>query len=215
MYYKVTLHPAWVPVSFEEAISTGLIRPETTKIAADELWVPCTFRRANIVASNYLRVVKINVRSGKPGKVRKWTTNGGGYLTIRFMKPNLAVGQHHLGHFLAKKRTVVEDFPEINHLNGIKTDNRPENLEECDGSENMRHAYRTGLSPTTAVVGWCEDRVCFYNAMNSAERDGFDHGAISRCISGQCKTHHGLSWRKATEFEKQMKRPILVEEAKQ
>ena len=54
-------------------------------------------------------------------------------------------------HRLVAKEFIenVFSFKTVNHKNGIKSDNRVENLEWCTQSENCKHAYRTWLSKIT------------------------------------------------------------------
>jgi hypothetical protein len=44
------------------------------------------------------------------------------------------------------------NYPQVNHINAIKTDNRPENLEWCNNSMNQLHASSLGLKSKPVLI---------------------------------------------------------------
>jgi hypothetical protein len=113
-----------------------------------EVYKKYNYRGVNLLVSNLGNVKTIDsekecVRGGTifkmklKGKLKTITTNTQGYSYVSFNEGNVVVHRLVALTFIPNPKNKRC----VNHINGIKTDNRVENLEWNTNSENNQHAY--------------------------------------------------------------------------
>lgn len=116
-----------------------------------EEWVQVNGHPHHFV-SNLGRVKSVDhvvIDKGRPshrkGRIFKLSAGGNGYIRVVLEKKWYTVHRLVAMAFIPR----IEGKNVVNHKNGIKTDNRAENLEWVTTSENGIHAYHTGLNGLT------------------------------------------------------------------
>ena len=118
--------------------------------------------------------------------------DGRGYL--RVMLCYKGKGRTHRVHRLvwaAFKGEWSTRETQINHKDGVKTNNRLENLEVVTGSQNIQHAYRLGLIPTKLTENDVRDIYSRRAKGDSMRKLAAEYKVSSTTIWYVC---HGRNW---------------------
>ena len=87
-----------------------------------------------------------NVIDCRNGKIKILSNNGNGYLSFDLGRTSEKKVVREYVHRAVAKNFIDNhnNLPQVNHINGIKNDNRAVNLEWVSCKDNIRHAHNNG-----------------------------------------------------------------------
>lgn len=173
-----------------------------------EIWKDIKGYEGLYKVSNYGRVKSLNYNKTKKEKELKLYKNKKGYFSV-----NLYLNKKI--HSKLVHRLVAETFipnpknkPQVNHIDGDKTNDKVDNLEWVTNKENVIHSWKTGLSKKKygkqtnckkvnqyTLTG---DFIKTWDSIKDASKDlKIDSSHISKCCKQRKyhKTTGGYIWR--------------------
>lgn len=147
--------------------------------------------------SNLGRIKSFNK---KPFRLLNQHPNTSGYMSVTLYKKedNKKIRKTFLVSRLVAEAFIpnLEQKPQVNHINEIKTDNRSENLNWMTGKENVNHGIALNKKRKSVIQTTIDDLfVKEWKSAADAVDFGYNRSHISDCCRGERKTHKKYKWK--------------------
>ena len=147
------------------------------------------------------------IRNRRTGHIKQPQTDSWGYQQVSLHDDTPKKNHRKTVHRLLATTFFDGDHEgfQVNHIDGNKQNNFLGNLEFVTGSENVQHAYDTGIrkpsggrGPLTKIK-IVETGDVYDNMHECAKAVNGDSGNISRCVNGHLETYKGYHYIRVNE----------------